>query len=189
MFVNSSPLCLFSESIEHPTYLTQVPVSRARRYRRSTRSEATTASEESGGESASSVSQPVRSSARGKNLKGRKRWAFQAFRSPFLEENSFNTTLPSLKNSLFSNLQQEAKVKVRFSSCVNVSSLVLCLVSWLFFNCFVCFFNRPTLSEASSNPSGCGTELTKNDMSERLVYRLFSWTQRSHCRHYLSVYF
>ena len=115
MFVNSSPLCLFSESIEHPI-LTQVPVSRARRYRRSTRSEATTASEESGGESASSISQPARSSARRKNLKGRKKGAFQAFRSPFFEGSSFNTILPSLKIKPFSNIQQEAKVKVSFPS-------------------------------------------------------------------------
>ena len=115
MFVNSSALCLFSNSIEH-RILTPVPVSRARRYGRSMRSEATPVREESGGESASSVSQPVRSSARRKDLKGRKQWAFQAFRSPYLEGNGFNTTLPSLKRSLFSNIQQEAKVKVRFPS-------------------------------------------------------------------------
>ncbi|XP_030216429.1 phoenix isoform X2 [Gadus morhua] len=112
-----------SESIEHPI-LTQVPVSRARRYRRSTRSEATTASEESGGESASSISQPARSSARRKNLKGRKKGAFQAFRSPFFEGSSFNTILPSLKIKPFSNIQQEAKVKTSavggFFKCIRL---------------------------------------------------------------------
>ncbi|XP_059913290.1 phoenix isoform X1 [Gadus macrocephalus] len=112
-----------SESIEHPI-LTQVPVSRARRYRRSTRSEATTASEESGGESASSVSQPARSSARRKHLKGRNKGAFQAFRSPFFEGNSFNKILPSLKMKPFSNIQQEAKVKTSavggFFKCIRL---------------------------------------------------------------------
>ncbi|CAL8364147.1 unnamed protein product [Lota lota] len=114
MLGNSSEASLFtaaeSESIERPV-ITKVPVSRAHRYRRSGRSDATAASEESGGESASSDNQPVRSSARCKNVKGRKKWAFQAFRSPFLEGNSFNTTLPLLKRSIFSTIQQEAKLK------------------------------------------------------------------------------
>ncbi|KAJ3588961.1 hypothetical protein NHX12_009813 [Muraenolepis orangiensis] len=104
-----------SDSVDHLDIVVQVPVSKAHRYRRREPSEATTASEESGGESASSGYHPVRSSAAGrcKNFEGRgRKFAFQAFRSPFLEGNGFNTASPSWKRrSLFSTIQQEARLK------------------------------------------------------------------------------
>jgi len=75
---------------------------------------------------------PAAAAARGKSVRGRK-WAFQAYSDPFLEENSFRTSMPPWKRgSMFSSVQQEARIKVRVlapGTHVGRYLFVLCLVS------------------------------------------------------------
>ncbi|KAK0144806.1 hypothetical protein N1851_016623 [Merluccius polli] len=127
MLGNSSKVSTAAESDSGDLPVTApVQVPRAHRYRRRPQAEATTASDESEGETLSSY-QPARSSAAAsrKRVKGAKKWSFQAYRAPFLEGSSFNATLPSGKRGRVFTAHQEARLK----TCA-VGGFFKCIRSW-----------------------------------------------------------
>ncbi|CAL8266739.1 unnamed protein product [Merluccius merluccius] len=113
MLGNSSKVSTAAESDSGDLSVTApVQVPQAHRYRRRPQLEATTASDESEGETLSSY-QPARSSAAAsrKRVKGPKKWSFQAYHAPFLEGSSFNATLASGKRGRVFTAHQEARLK------------------------------------------------------------------------------